>query len=458
MVCNEIILGGSSILKIYHKDFNEASYRRILHNKKIGRCNLEFREYQVSEEDIDCISGWIYKREGLLEPDICPNPYGDTVCARMTHYIFDDKPSKIFGTKKNKYPLKISILDFIEMTEFIEKYTGIKIKNSPMLFGDILIFSACKIDIKATNENGVTVSNVPKNSIVTVSFKNKDFIVYSSLISLQDDKTVIDIPCKEKWNNIDIYIYSNGNLIYLRKNLYYIRNYNVQARIVTNKTIPLNKISNEYVIKEYSAQTISSPAKKGETSAEIIDNAAQKLLCLIDNEKVDTQIFFIQPGEFNKAFELIGETIVSANDTLWVFDSYFTDKEGILKSLDWLNIISHCKADKKNIVFYSNAQNNSLNIFEFLNEIKKDADLQEYIRGSGKLGISLYQTKSPIHDRFILVQNGSSFKGLIMGTSFNSLERNHYCLSKLEGNSAKTILTELKYWLNAGNVAYQAEV
>ena len=63
-----------------------------------------------------------------------------------------------------------------------------------------------------------------------------------------------------------------------------------------------------------------------------------------------------------------------------------------------------------------------------------------------------------IHDRFILVQNGSSFKGLIMGTSFNSLERNHYCLSKPEGNSAKTILTELKDWLNAGNVAYQAEV
>lgn len=70
---------------------------------------------------------------------------------------------------------------------------------------------------------------------------------------------------------------------------------------------------------------------------------------------------------------------MSANDTLWVFDSYFTDKEGILKSLDWLKIISYCKAYKKNIVFYSNVRNNSLNILEFLNEIKKDADLQEYI-------------------------------------------------------------------------------
>ena len=141
--------------------------------------------------------------------------------------------------------------------------------------------------------------------------------MYSSLISLQDDKTVIDIPCKEKWNNIDIYIYSNGNLIYLRKNLYYIRNYNVQARIVTNKTIPLNKISNEYVIKEYSAQTISSPAKKGETSAEIIDNAAQKLLYLIDNEKVDTQIFFIQPGEFNEAALPKSEPWLCINSTNW---------------------------------------------------------------------------------------------------------------------------------------------
>ena len=48
MVCNEIILGGNSILKIYHKDFNDASDRKILHDRKIRRCNLESHQYQVA--------------------------------------------------------------------------------------------------------------------------------------------------------------------------------------------------------------------------------------------------------------------------------------------------------------------------------------------------------------------------------------------------------------------------
>ena len=58
----------------------------------------------------------------------------------------------------------------------------------------------------------------------------------------------------------------------------------------------------------------------------------------------------------------------------------------------------------------------------------------------------------------MLVRNETLFYGLNIGTSFNSLERNHYCINKLNSNTAKTILTELTGWLNLGNIKYHLEV
>ena len=178
----------------------------------------------------------------------------------------------------------------------------------------------------------------------------------------------------------------------------------------------------------------------------------------IENEKADTQVTFIKPGEIDKARTLVGKTMESAKDDLWIYDPYFTDKSEIAKSLDWLKIISNCKANNKNIVFFTRDINKCLDIGGLQNEIQSDSYLQDIIRINGKLGIAFYQTNSPIHDRFILVRNESSFYGLIIGTSFNSLDRNYYCLNKITGNSAKNILTELEDWLNAGNIINSLEV
>ena len=459
MICNEIILGGTSILKIYHKDFNDASDRKILHNKKIGRFNLEFRQYNVSDKQLENISGFISKHEGLLQPNICPNPYGDRVCATMTHYVFDEKPSKIFKTKEDTYALKISIQDFIEITEFTEKYTGIKIKNEPMLFGDILVFSFCNIDIKATKNNGITVSNISANATnIAVCFKNNDLIVHGELAPIPLGSSHIDINCKEKWNNHDICIFENEKLVYLSGNLSYFMGFNIGVRISTDKEIPLNTIGDKYRISEYSSETISSSAKKADAPTELIQRAKQQVIRLIENEKIDTQITFIQPGEMDKALGLIGKTLESAKYDLWIYDAYFTDKTEISKSLDWLKIIANCKANNKNIVFFTRDVDKCLDIAGIQNEIDNDSYLQDIIRINGKLGISFHQTKSPIHDRFILIQNQSSFDGLIIGTSFNSLDRNHYCLIKLTGNSAKNIFTELQNWLKASNIINSLEV
>lgn len=459
MVCNEIILGGNPILKIYHKDFNTVSARKVLHNRKIGRYNLEFRQYPTSDEELDSISGFTYKREGLLEPNVCPNPYGDRVCATMTHYVFDEKPHKIFDTKEKMYSLKLPIQDFIEVAKFAEKYTGLEIKNEPMLFGDILVFSLCSIDIKANKDNGITINNIPTNATnIAVCFKNADIIVHSELITVPTETSCIDIRCNEKWNNHDINIYSNNELLYSRQNLSYIMGFNIETRISTDKDIPLSTIGDNYRISEYSSQITSSSKKKIDTAVELIDKANNKIIRLIENETTDTQVTFIKPGEMDQALTLVGQTLESAKEDLWIFDPYFSDKNEIAKSLDWLKIISNCKANKKKIVFFTRDINKCLDTAGLQSEIESDSYLQDVIRINGKLGISFYQTKLPIHDRFILVRNASSFHGLIMGTSFNSLDRNHYCLSKITGNSAKNILTELEEWLNAGNIINSLEV
>ena len=459
MICNEIILGGNSILKIYHKDFNDASNRKILHDRKIGRFNLEFHQYHVSDEELGSISGFTYKREGLLQPNVCPNPYGDRGCATVTHYVFAKKPSKIFDITEGGYSLKIAIQDFIEIAEFTEKYTGIEIKKDPMIIGDVLVFSFCTINIKATKDNGITITNIPQNATnIEVCFKSEDMVVHSELITIPVGTPSIDIKCKENWNNHDIGIYSNDNLIYLRKNLSYIKGFNIQTRISTDKEIPLNTIGDKYTISEYSSQVISSSKKKIDSSPELIARGNKKIIRLIENEKIDTQVTFIKPGEIGKARTLVGKTMESAKNDLWIYDPYFTDKNEIAKSLDWLKIISNCKANNKNIVFFTRDTNKCLDVGGLQNEIQSDSYLQDIIRINGKLGISFYQTNSPIHDRFILVRNESSFYGLIIGTSFNSLDRNYYCLNKITGNSAKNILTELEDWLNAGNIINSLEV
>lgn len=450
MVCDKIIFGGKTILKVYHTDFSDIHTRKIICDRKFGRFNLEFHECTVPDDDIQKISGWISKEEGLLEPGVFPNPYGDRACTSMVHYIYDEKPTCLFKNKEDSYSLKISIQDFIAIAEFTEKYTGVKVQSEPMVYGDTFVFGFCDLDIKANEHNGITIKNIPSNATLSVVFKNNDIVVHSDIVNPQNNEC-IEINCDVEWNNHDLYMYVDDKLIYSRKNLFYFRNFSLKTQLSTNKTIPLRKIADEYVIKEYSSETISSKPEQSINSLDVINKANRAIIKLIDDEKPDKQILFISPGEFNKAMIFIGETLESAKGELWIFDPYFTDSEGLLKALDWLRIIVNCNAGNKNIVFFSKDPNKCLEINDLRKEINKDANLQDIVRRKKQLGICFHQTKSPIHDRFILVRNGVSYGGMILGTSFNSLDSNHYCLTKLSGNSAKTIYTELTDWLNSGN-------
>ena len=129
-----------------------------------------------------------------------------------------------------------------------------------------------------------------------------------------------------------------------------------------------------------------------------------------------------------------------------------TDKNGISSILDWLRIVSKCPSKEKNLVFCCSNPDRALDINELICEIEKDSILKEMIRLKGDIGIHFYQAKSPIHDRFVLFKNVDTYGGINIGTSINSLERNHYCISKLSNSAAKIILCELTDWLFNGNI------
>jgi len=78
-------------------------------------------------------------------------------------------------------------------------------------------------------------------------------------------------------------------------------------------------------------------------------------------------------------------------------------------------------------------------------------NLNTIIRTRKTLGIHLYQTRMPIHDRFILTESDNINSGLAMGTSFNSLGNHHYCIYKLGHSTTQIIWNELESWIKCEN-------
>lgn len=458
MICDKVTFKGQVLLTIFHKGFDDNRKYNIKKSEKIGRYNLIFTETFIEDEKVT-IENWSLKEEGLIEPGCSKNPYGDAACAYMIHYSYVNKPSSIYTFKDKKYILKVSIDDFLSICEFIKKYTGMDIKSNPMFGGDIFIFECNECNYKHNRSNGIILENVPANSTIIVHFKKSNAIVSSKILKTEFETEKLDISSDELWNSHDIEIFNENELIYYQKDISYMMNISLQLQIKGNgKRVKLNKIGTEYTIENKGFNETSLIGKPIDEYVEILQDSSQKIINDIKLERPDDQVFFIKPGELYKATKLIGQALESAKDELWLFDSYFTDKNGISKILDWLRIIANCSAKSKNIVFYCTDSNSSLNIREIKSEMNKDSILSGILRNQKGVNIHFYQVKSPIHDRFVLIKNNNEYGGISIGTSFNSLERNHYCISKLTHSASKIIFNELISWLRDGNIISEKEV
>lgn len=458
MICDKVMYKGQEILTVYHKcNDSNMKERFIRKQKKIGRYNLVFTEKYIDDTEIENIHNYCYVVKGLLPPKSEMNPFGDSACANMIHYIYENKPQSLFAFNDNHYSIKIPVDKFLEISQFIKIYTGIDVAETPMILGDIFIYESMELKLKSNINNGVVIRELPANSTIVINFKNEDTIVSTKIVKTTDDIEEIEITSDKPWKSHDIEIFNNEELIFYNKDISYLRNVTVYMSTTTKgKPVPLKKLGETYEpIKKNQIGTsqIGEPINEIE---KVISESNTFIKKSIKSENPDDKVFFIKPDELDKAKKLIINTFEKAVDEIWIFDPYFTDKNGLSKIIEWLRILVNSNNSSRHIVFYSN--DNALETTEFISEIKKDPELDEFIRIQKGLRITFHQVKSSIHDRFILVKNNNEYLGLSVGTSLNSLERNHYCIHKLSHSAAKIILNELIDWMNDGNVSTETEV
>lgn len=454
MICQNIIYKGHEILTIYHRGFSDlVRDRRLIKTEKVGNWNLTFTESIIDDAEIETIQDWCAKEVGLIGPSSPNNPYGDRACTYVVHYSYGDKPLSIFKPHNEHYELKLPVQDFLFICDFTKKYTGLDIKSCPMVLGDIFIFDCQKISFKHNGYNGIILDNVPLNTTIFVDFKFNDMVVASKIVTATKTHEALEICSDWPWESHDIKVYSGERLIYFENDVSYIHSISLTVKSASpGESIPLRKIGTHFNMNESFTETTTTIGTPLDEYVHKLQKSSHKIRNMIRAENPDDRVYFIKPGEESQALAIIGNVLQDAKDDLWLFDPYFTDKNGIDKSLDFLRIISKCKSKSKNIVVYSNLKtNNTLNLKDFLTHIKKDAFFRDILRRKNNIGINFYQTKSPIHDRFIIIKSGNKCDGLNIGTSFNSLDRNHYCISKLSHFASKKILTELIYWMEEDN-------
>ena len=265
---------------------------------------------------------------------------------------------------------------------------------------------------------------------------------------ITEDLDSFEVMAEKDWDNHDIEVFENGKLIYLNRNISYIRHiqfsFSMDGR---KKRIPLKTLK-DYEVEIKGKPQVSSVGEPPEPVQKMLGEYNQELVLSLRKQKSSETFQFFQPGEVERAKYKIMEMMESAVDELWIFDSYFTDKSsGSNVMLDWLRMSMATNAKRKNIIFYCKDISRALDVDGLKDEILRDEILQVIKDARKTLGVRLVQTIAPIHDRFLIVRNGDTYTGLAIGTSFNSLNSNHYCMQKIAHREAEGIISMLTEWM-----------
>lgn len=460
MVRDTITYGGQTLLTVYHLGFDQAvGTRRIRIAEKLGAYRLAFEECLVPTEETDRIGGWARQETGLLQPGTAENPYGDAACAMMRHYLYASKPARLFRLAKGCYTLRLPAGQLMQINAFVKKYTGLDMDNAPMLYGDTFVFESCVCRTKALGTEGIVVTTPPDNAAILVHFRQGGAIVCTKNVHVGAGIPEIEIRSGHPWDSHDIEVFSGGKLVYCQRGVHYVRQVQFDMTITgTPREVKLNKIADSFSFPRSDGERVlhigETPGQL-ETLFDVSSAAIQKLMRA---QKPDDAVTFIEPGGIRKAIERVGSVMQAATEEIWVFDSYFTDIKGVGEMLDWLRILANCKARYKNVVFYCKDAAHALDGTALRAKIAQDPGLAAILRLRKSLGIQFYQTKSPIHDRFVLAKSGAAYSGVGMGTSFNALDEHHYCIYKLNHASAQRIWQGLTDWMQQNGNVLKAEV
>lgn len=432
MIIQEFYWDDEKILTIIHEKMEDKIKNRTLREEtEILGHKIIFKEYYNENSELgDFEHDFVI--DGFLECNNVKNPYSN-YSAQYKEYVNQEDTPLI-----NNQQLSIDTENFKKLCKFVKENCNFNL--TPSAIGNLLVFLPIKIDVKSHNSENLpylTIEGSDACGTAFVKFKLDDIIrEYYVLNNIYDG---LEIWFKRDWDNYEIEIFNDENLIYKAK-------HNIIRAINLNVGITTKIIEKKYQSIDDSILITNTEMSNPIT---ISDNTNLDFLeSYLINEKIEMNKIknpkesycnFLKQNERKKAFELF-KNIIEENNEMWIFDPFFiSDNLGIDVLIDIL--ITLCSTSKtKNIVFTESPDENEEKNMTF-NKYKSQIEIhgQESLRDLNLNSLKFIKATDKFHDRFIFLKNDENIIGYQIGTSLNSFGTNYSNIIKLNDYCAKTI-------------------
>ena len=438
MICDKIIFDSETIITIYHSGFSdEKSTKRKKISDTIDCKEITFLEYYESSDK--ALNGENLFEEGFLDTKSKYNVYRDgSNCAKYKRFS-GDLPCSIYDLAEDTPKLKLSLEHLDMIFEFIKKYTNLDMAQDITLFGDILVLEPRKLTIKSENEcQIISFENLETDMLITVNFYNSNATITLSIVETICASGTFKIEAPKDWSYIDISVFKDNKLYYKNSCVSFIKDFVLNTSMTSTKNIQLKKFGLEETITTNYTEKIrvGNNTSYKKSNKDKLHNIQKQINIYYENKR----IIFFKPNEEKKVLKELSSIFSNAKDELWIIDSYFSYNNKIGYPQDILKLIIESSAKSKYVVFFSNNESEIENLDKSL---LNDEEINRILTYK-KLNISFKQTNMAIHDRFIISKSQDSVSVYAIGTSFNSLVNNYYCLIKLGDADSQLIYDKLK--------------
>lgn len=438
MICDKIIFDNETIITIYHSGFSDE---KNTNKKKISDTidgkEITFLEYY--EPSDKALNDENLFEKGFLDTKSKYNVYRDgSNCAKYKRFS-GELPCSIYDLTENTPKLKLSLEHLDMIFEFIKKYTNLDMAQDITLFGDILVLEPRKLTIKSENEcQIISFENLETDMLITVNFYNSNATITLSIVETICASGTFKIEAPKDWSYIDISVFKDNKLYYKNSCVSFIKDFVLNTSMTSTKNIQLKKFGLEETITTNYTEKIrvGNNTSYKKSNNDKLHNIQKQINIYYENKR----IIFFKPNEEKKVLKELSSIFSNAKDELWIIDSYFSYNNKIGYPQDILKLIIESSAKSKYVVFFSNNKSEIENLDKSL---LNDEEINRILTYK-KLNISFKQTNMAIHDRFIISKSQDSVSVYAIGTSFNSLVNNYYCLIKLGNADSQLIYDKLK--------------
>ena len=438
MICDKIIFDNETIITIYHSGFSDE---KNTNKKKISDTidgkEITFLEYY--EPSDKALNDENLFEKGFLDTKSKYNVYRDgSNCAKYKRFS-GELPCSIYDLTENTPKLKLSLEHLDMIFEFIKKYTYLDMAQDITLCGDILVLEPRKLTIKSENEcQIISFENLETDMLITVNFYNSNATITLSIVETICASGTFKIEAPKDWSYIDISVFKDNKLYYKNSCVSFIKDFVLNTSMTSTKNIQLKKFGLEETITTNYTEKIrvGNNTSYKKSNNDKLHNIQKQINIYYENKR----IIFFKPNEEKKVLKELSSIFSNAKDELWIIDSYFSYNNKIGYPQDILKLIIESSAKSKYIVFFSNNESEIENLDKSL---LNDEEINRILTYK-KLNISFKQTNMAIHDRFIISKSQDSVSVYAIGTSFNSLVNNYYCLIKLGNADSQLIYDKLK--------------